>query len=230
MPASASTTAPAEQPDPYQARCATPFTRTIRLLNIVRSLIAFGQDLAERLKRNHSPEAAIREAPRFGTANIALMLQRILHGLRLAEALEIKLANRPEPVRTASSAPRKLSGPRPKAPRPTEADSTALPTAEDIAQQLRTRPIHAVLLEICSNLGVLPSDPLWWEITSAVNATSFVAFFKDAMKRLAFGNLFPPNVRVIWPKLPPLDLRSSAAPAATGPPERPTPSSVRSHS
>ena len=197
-------------------------TRTIRLLGIVRSLITFGRELADKLKRDPSPETIRYAAVRFGPLNIALILERIIHGLRLAVALETKLAlraNRPEPVRIPSPTLRKPHSPRPKAPQQKDPDSTALPTAEDIAQQLRRRPLHAVLLEICSNLGVLPSDPLWWEVTSTLHTSGFLAFFNDIMKRCTFGNLFPPNVRLIWPKLPQWDLRPfSAASASTGPP------------
>ena len=106
------------------------------------------------------------------------MLARITRGLLLAEALQAKLArrvDRPDPVRTPyasrePSSPRKPRSPRTATQQPNTENSllASLPTTEEIAEQLRTRPVHAVLHEICSNLGIMPSDTLWRDIVDVL--------------------------------------------------------------
>lgn len=44
-------------------------------------------------------------------------------------------------------------------------------------------PIHAILHEICSDLRLVPADPLWDEINAALRGAGFLARWKDAMKR-----------------------------------------------
>ena len=135
------------------------------------------------------------------------MLARITRGLLLAEALQAKLArraDRPDPVRTPyasrePSSPRKPRSPR-TAPQPNSEDSlfASLPTAEEIAEQLRTRPVHAVLHEICSNLGIMPSDKLWRDIVNVLteNHGSFLKLWNDALDRIAITNFIPPDTPI----------------------------------
>ena len=244
MPAPALIAEPPTLPDPPPGPAADPRalaiapapTRILRLLGVVRALITFGNHLAETLRANPSAGTIRNIGTRFGTLTVAIILGRITRGLQLAAALEAKLApraGRPDPApRATASAPRQPRQPRqprrpitPIGPRPqndANAILAALPTAEEIAERLRTRSLSTVLAEICSDLGIVPADPLWREVVDA--GGPFLAMWKDAMKRTAISNYIPPNVRFVWPKLPSLsDLalayaERAAARAATGPP------------
>ncbi len=242
-------TAPANTAEP--ARCPVPLqdrppplsdptaTGTPRLLRLVRTLIVFGKTLTVSLRGNPSAKTVHDVGFRFGTFTVALILARITRALRLAVALEAKLLlrlGRPEPVRTPQGTPSKPSSPRapskprtsrPKAPQPTDPDSLTIPTAEEIAEQLRTRPVHAVFLEICSNLGIVPADGLWNDIACALteHGGSFPALWKDATKRIHASHSAVVNVPFVRTKLPevwkfPLPTPTAAATlaAATGPP------------
>jgi len=43
-----------------------------------------------------------------------------------------------------------------------------MPTVEQVAAAIRRRPIGAVIADICRNLGILPSNPLWREVQGAI--------------------------------------------------------------
>ena len=220
MPAAPHTAEPTSQPDPRQDQAAA---RTLRLLSLVRTLIAFGTKLADTIRGHNTSEAPFDTAVRFGTKDIALILSRLTRGLRLAAALETKLVERvahPLPLRPARTS--SLRKPRTKPPGP-QPDRTAVPTAEEIAEQLRRRPVHAVLIDICSDLGILTGDPMWRELSRALieNGGSLVTFFKDVRKRARLTNFYPPDMPFDWrallqlitPHQPP-----TAVAAATGPP------------
>ena len=230
MTAAAHIAEPTQHPDPRQDRPAAPIsTRATRFLGVVQALLAFGKELAAALQRDpHLTQARFGVTHRFGTVKISVMLARLARGLRLAEALEAKLArraHRPDPVRT----PRTPSQRKPRSPctaAPRQASERAvlatLPTAEEIAEHLRTRPAHVVLLQICSDLGILPCDRLWRDIRGVLGeyGGSFLKLWNDALGRTAATNFIPPDTPVRLPKLPPLsELYSvSAETAATGPP------------
>lgn len=219
------TAAPAQPTDPQRDRTTA---RVLRLLSLVRTLIAFGNQIADTLRARNAAEAPMDTAIRFGTKNIALILARITRGLNLAAALETKLADRvanPRPVRTATT-PRSPRKPGIKTAAPQRDDSAAalanLPTAEEIADQLRRRPVHAVLIDICSDLGILAGDPMWHDLFRALieNGGSIVTFNKDVRKRTSLTNFFAPDqVRFtpdFWRRVT-LELASAATPG-TGPP------------
>ena len=236
-----------QQPDPAtdpRAPAIAPApTRILRLLGVLRVLITFGTHLAATLKANPCSATVRTIGTRFGAFNTAVILARITRALQLAQALEAKLAphaDRPDPApRTAApfrtSSPQRPRQPRrPVTPQPTlpqddaGAILAALPTAEELAQQLRTRPVHAVLIDICNDLGICPSDPLWNDIDRVLMDYngSFLRLWKDQQKRFqaALHKLIPPNVRFVWPTPPSFsDLalahaERAAARAATRPP------------
>lgn len=229
MTAAAATAEPAQNPDPPQdpAPAVAP-TRTARLLGVLRALIAFGKQLAATVQNPPAAEAHIDIAVRFGTYSVALILARITRGLQLAGALETKLAlreHRPDPVRTVPARP--PSSPKPRTPRtkpsqPRDTDPAILPTAEEIAEKLRRHPAHIVLREICSDLGLLPSDPLYHDVEDVLMRCNgdIMALWLDARKRMSARNFIPDNIRFVWPKRqqtwePPVP---AAACVATGPP------------
>ena len=43
-----------------------------------------------------------------------------------------------------------------------------LPTPEQIAAEVRRRPIGAVIADICRDLGIMPNHPLWRELRDAI--------------------------------------------------------------
>ena len=93
--------------------------------------------------------------------DIASIVARITQALALAAGLETrleKLAAR-MPTVPESDDP---SQPKPRA-QAAKAANDGLPSAAAIAKRLRRRPIGVVLSEICRELGIMPSDPLWNE-------------------------------------------------------------------
>ena len=189
-------------------------SRFRRVLDVVRKLIDYGKELATTLRRRAATDLAAATRP-FGTRDIGLILARITRGLLLANALEARVvalaAQPPAPPRPARApAQREPRAPRPASARPTEAADhprlALLPTAEQIAAEVRRRPIGAVIADICRDLGIIPTDPLWQELSVAIvwHGGSFNRLLKDIWDRV-----LPDTARG----------RSGATPAlATGPP------------
>ena len=61
-----------------------------------------------------------------------------------------------------------------------------VPTAEEIAAALRHRPVGEVIAEICRDLGIMPSKPLWDEVAMVVNefGGNDVRLVKDVLDRV----------------------------------------------
>jgi hypothetical protein len=188
---------------------ATPKpNRLSGLLVLVRQLIDYGRQLATTLRGNPHP---------LGAGDIAEVLARITRGLLRAEALEARLirsAARPDTAPTPPRAPSHRRSP----PAQTAAQSTdttqsrldRLPTPEQIAAEVRRRPIGAVIADICRDLGIMPSHPLWRELQLVIirHGGSLARLVKDILDR-AFPRATSP-----WPAAP---LQSPAASGA-GPP------------
>ncbi len=199
------TSSPTTPPDPDQDRAgavAAAPSRTARLLGLVRMLMDYGFELACTLQRRAAPnDVSVSAMTRpFGTRNFALILARITRGLRLAGALEERLMRRPvseekKPASTGASAP---SQRQPRVARPAAARPTArhmedpdprlelLPTSEQIAADIRRRPVGAVIADICRDLGILPGHKLWRELSLAIidHGGSLVRLSEDIFKRL----------------------------------------------
>ena len=60
-----------------------------------------------------------------------------------------------------------------------------MPTPEQIAAEVRRRPIGAVIADICRDLGIMADHPLWRELRLAVilHGGSLAAFVRDMCKR-----------------------------------------------
>jgi hypothetical protein len=145
-------------------------SRTSGLLGLVRQLIDYGRQLAATLRGNPH---------RFGTSDIALILARITSGLLRAEALEARIIRGGARLDAAPGSPRAASHRRsPPAraatDRPTDTavpgvdPGILLPTPEQIAAEVRRRPMGAVIADICRDLGITPSHPLWRELRLAI--------------------------------------------------------------
>src|SRR5271157_4684618 len=185
-------------------------SRAGRLLNLVRALIDYGRQLATTFRSNLHP---------FGTSDIALILARITRGLLLAEALEARIIRdaarlHAEPAPPRAPSHRQPPPARPAITRPTDTDSqlVVLPTPAQIAAEVRRRPIGAVIADICRDLGITGSHPLWRELQLLIirHGGSYAGLVKDLLRQA-----FPCSVQAAAPAAfsPP-----PPSPACTGPP------------
>ena len=143
------------------------------LVALVRRLVAFGQDLLDTLQRGNTGFPPLPVVRRFGTISLALVIARITRGLLIAQALEARLLRRrgPRPTASTGTPPTRTRGPR--TPRPAPIDEEAelrgtLPSAKEIADRIRHKPIGTVIAEICRDLGIDPQHPDWQEIKLAI--------------------------------------------------------------
>ncbi len=87
-----------------------------------------------------------------------------------------------------------------------------MPTPEQIAAKVRRQPIGAVLADICRDLSIAPSHPLWDELHRAMNEYSG-NYIRLVMDRL--NQAFPIAHIVARLKARPA---APTEPAGTGPP------------
>jgi hypothetical protein len=146
----------------------TSTPNTTRVLGLVRCLIDVGRRLADTF-RNPPPEPNTNEwfelrfrAGLFNTSDVAHILLRIARGLRRAAALQALLLSRAQRGRDIKTAPISIHLPRvPSAAPEPRAERPPLPlepSDEEIAADVRRRPVGAVIVDICRDLGVLPGD------------------------------------------------------------------------
>jgi hypothetical protein len=206
-------------------------SRVGRLLDLVRKLIDYGKELATSLQQRGL--AAHLPVNPFGTSDIALILARITRGLHRADALEARLVRRAATLDAQPRPPTPSSRPSPRRAKP------AVPCAGDagpslahlstveqiaagldpvVAAKVRRQPIGAVIADICRDLGILPSHPLWPELRQLIikHGGSLANLLKDTLDRVlplsAPGELAAAATTSAG-LLPP-----SPAPASTGPP------------
>jgi hypothetical protein len=222
MSAAASAPAPTTQPGLWP-HSSDRRGRLARLIGVVRNLIGYGKELAAALQARGLTDRPAGAVACFGTRDIALILSRIAVALLRADALEAKLlraAARPDPKPAAPRTPPERG---PRAPRqaaePDEADAsdpTHLPTPEQIAAEIRRKRVGAVIADICRDLGIVPSHPLWRDLNLAVimNGGGLMVLFKDVCRRThaTWHELTNALAAPSAPSLPSLE------PACTGPP------------
>jgi hypothetical protein len=190
-----------------------PPNRFGRLLGLVRRLLDYGRDLAVSLQQHSTPASLAAATHTFGTRDIALILARIAQGILRATALEtrlVPLASRPEPV-SQPGLPSSRS-PAPRAAR-TTTPLAQLPTPAQIADAVRRRPVGAVIADICRDLGVTPTHPLWPEVQLAItlHGGNLATLVMDTIEQS-----FRPLIEN-WPQPSP-PCTPIPAVAATGPP------------
>ena len=164
-------TAPAEAPYPDPTDRALP-PRLGKLLCLLHTFIAYGRNLADTLRHNAADPRALpfftHVALTFHSVDLTLILARIRRGLLRAAALEERLRklaargrdldpDRVRPGRPRKPRPRKKLGPRLHDPVRAPSLDTP-PTLEQIAAEDRRRPIGAVLVDICLDLGIVPAQ------------------------------------------------------------------------
>lgn len=144
-------------------------------LGLIHRIIDYGRDLIAALRRQNTPGTLV--ALRFGTINLVLIIARISRGLAIAARLEERLlrtgrphaAHPPRPARPRPARP--PEPPRPPKLSQAEDDAAllrALPTAREIAAMIRRRPAGEVIVDICRDLGIDCSHPLWREIRDVI--------------------------------------------------------------
>ena len=195
-------------------------SRAERLLGLVRKLLDYGRELAAALRQRAAADL-LSVACNFGTRDLALILASITRGLLRARALEARLERNAarldaEPTRRDPPAQRKPPAGQPAAaatgaanPRP-----AALSLEEQIAAEVRGRPIGVVIADICRDLGIVASHPLWRDITLAIitEGGHLVPVFRNISHRV--HQIFTPEEAAAPPAWP----APSPAPASTGPP------------
>jgi len=219
---------------------AAASTRSSRLIGLVRGLIDYARELTAILQAPRVETQHFRITRAFGTLNIDLILARIARGLWLAVALEKRLVRGaahldapPRPAATVAATPvttATAAAPRTKPPRapvrPAIEDDAALlarfPTAKEITAMARGRAIGVVITDICHDLGIDTSHPLWRGLHEAIymNGGSLVRLVRNLLKRHLGTNFYPPDM-VVFPPMP--HRRTAETPwpsfaAATGPP------------
>jgi hypothetical protein len=206
MPADAQSPTPTTPADPPPDNAPAP-PALGRVLTLVRKLIDYGKRLATAVQQRAAAPGFAHFASPFGTADLAVILARITAGLRRAAALETMLCQRaargrdlaPPPIRLpAIRAPRAAQQAAAAQPAPRPADPAEdprfarLPTEEELAAEVRRRPIGAVIVDICRDLGIAPGHldrAFWDEISHAIIAYggSLARFFTDLHERLFAG-------------------------------------------
>ena len=143
-------------------------------LTLLHTLIAYGRNLADTLRQHaadpHLLPCFAHVAIILRTGDLTLILARISRALLRAAALEERLrrlAARGQDLRdpmrpVPTPKPRKKRARRKPAPRlhdPAQEPSLeSPPTLEQIAAEDRYRPIGAVLVDICLDLGIVPNQ------------------------------------------------------------------------
>jgi hypothetical protein len=224
--------APTAKSDPQRDRPAAstgPASRTAGLLVLLHKLVDYAKEFANTLhQRATAPDFHV-VARRFGTANLALILARIANGLRLAGALEARLVQRAARENAAASAPirplapRQRRAARPAASSADRADDelcARLPSAEEIAANLRRRPIGAVLADIARDFGIVPSHRLWRELCLEVglHGGSFIRLWRDFVRAAFNRSEFGVGQQAVGPAESPEPYPQFLAPAGTRPP------------
>jgi hypothetical protein len=213
-------------PPPDQATGNAPApNRTGHLIGFLHGLIDYGKSLARLVQQRADTPVPSSIAGMFGTMNAALILMRIVRGLNLAAALETRLVA--HPLREAA-APDLVRAPYdrtpratpPTRPRPSGAALCQLPdmpTPEEIAEAARHRPIGAVIADICRDLGITQSHPLWGEAMMIVTefGGNLVSLVKDIVDRLCWWEKDPAAFEQLGWSAP--DSPAAAA-CGTGPP------------
>ena len=150
--------------------------RSTRLRALIDDLILFGRILLETLRHEPESEAAERIFKRFRTTTVAAIIARITRGLMLAAALADRVEQSVKQIDNPRSRPLETrkpgSSPRPARKPLIDDDDAALlarmPTAEEIAANIRTRPISEVLADIAVDLGLNCDDPLYRQIHAEI--------------------------------------------------------------
>ena len=155
----------AAPPDPDRCVAApTALPRVGSLLRAVRLLVEYGTALIATLQQRNCLERCTMAMMDFGTRDLTLIIARIKCGLLRAAALEERLGRLVargvdlpvppvRPLAEASGATRAAGKRKTSAAR--AALLAALPSAEEIAAQVRTQSLGVIIADICRDLGLM---------------------------------------------------------------------------
>ena len=176
-------TGPAPQPgQPTRAR--TEPRRIVRVITIVRWLIGYGTLLLTAVREHPTEPLAQSIAYWCHTPDLGVLLRRLTRGLMRAAALEAWLRERAAsgrdlretPMRWRSGKPRSAPPDAPRGghakPAPWWQDPDHVPTQEEAAAEVRTRPEGAVISDICDDLRFLDCEydyATWHELKDAID-------------------------------------------------------------
>jgi len=207
-PTSAALTQP---PNPRRDRAlasgAVP-SATGPLLGLVRALIDFGTALVTTLRKGASTETLALVTRRFGVADVTVIIARIIRALQLAAALEARLVSGIAPWQLV---PGRFRMPAPRKPRTgqaargrasgVDAGLDRMPTAAEIAADVRRRSVGVVMAELIRDFGVMPCHPLWRELSEAVicNGGSLAALYNHINARSMIAIRDPAFLPYTWP-------------------------------
>jgi len=230
-------------PRPVVAARGIAPRRRGRLLRLLRKLIHHGNDQLAIVRESPPLDQLYRIGQGFGTRDIAMIMARIVRGLRIATELEDRIVNcaanlnrprtpqrasvpTPEPAAISSAQARHLrmelaEHAPPPASKPQEDLDVLLrhwPTSKEIAARVRGRPIGSVLAEICRDLGVGYSHPMWWEVLDAIDqhGGNYAHFTRVRSNRRPSFDLFQPDRGPVPPSLPEWPPMSSPVVAEAG--------------
>jgi len=212
-----------------------PLNSLSRFMTVLQKIIEYGHRLTTLFDQAADTVSAAERFLHFGTTDVTLILARIKRGLLRAQVLEMSLQRDPTLIKDSLCdypAP-PLSGIRPPGPRPApthtrptraereDADNQALlarmPSVAEIAEQIRHRNPGDVLFDICRDLGIMPSHPLYMEISCLAivhggNTVPMSSLFGYRIRRRAKALAPHPAPPTLAPPPP------EPALAATGPP------------
>ena len=182
-----SVVSPPSDPDRCDPAPATPavLPRVSSLLRAVRLLVDYGTALIATLQQRNCLERCTMAMMDFGTRDLALIIARIKCGLLRAAALEGRLnrlvargVDLPVPVvrplaegsGAMRTADRKQTSPA------RAALLAALPSAEEIAAQVRTQSLGVIIADICRELGLMAGamdGRIWDALSDAAQGGGF---------------------------------------------------------
>ncbi len=165
------------------------------LLRVIALLIDAGRDCLATIGGNLTPHEVQDTGFAFGTFNLAVIVNRLMRGIKLALALQARVTATAKRIDNPRFQPPRPAGkPRtrpPRKPKPTEAEDNAallahMPTDAEIAAMLRHRTIGALLADICADLGVGVAHPLWQEVNFliVIHGAQMVPSMKRTYNRL----------------------------------------------
>jgi hypothetical protein len=178
------------------------------LLCLVRALIDVGTALVTTLRQAPSVETLTLVTRRFGVLDVGVIIARIVRALPLAAALEAGLISGVAPWRLM---PGRFRMPAPRKPRAAQAARgrasgidaglDRMPTAAEIAAEVRRRPVGAVIAELIRDFGIMPCHPLWRELSDAVicNGGSLAALYNHIDNRNMIAMRDPAFAPYKWP-------------------------------
>ncbi len=152
-----------------------PASRSAGLLGLLNRLLDHGRALLAELQQRNTPDVPPAIAHRFGAISLTLIIARITRGIMLATALHARVTRGASQLDAPDRPARKSPAATPDRGRPTRkpapdetAELDSLPSAKEIAERIRDRPIGAVIVEICRDLGIDGEHEIWRQVLDAI--------------------------------------------------------------